>query len=103
MSTPVSPILELQRQQLLLQKEYEEEKLAYQQKLDAIGLQRRIKHGDVWWPVRVGRSYYNSLNQLCVEVFKVSTSDNDDDIDHNFEFGKPVEFFSSVEGRVDSF
>ena len=102
MSTPVSPILELQRQQLLLQKEYEEEKLAYQQKLDAIGLQRRIKHGDVWWPVRVGRSYYNSLNQLCVEVFKVSTSDNDDDIDHNFEFGKPVEFFSSVECRVDS-
>ncbi len=93
MTTPTSPILELQQQQLLLQMEYEEEKRTFQQKVDAIGLQRRIKRGDAWWPIRVGRSYYNSLNQLCVEIFRTSTSD--DDIEHNFEFGRPVSFFKS--------
>ena len=86
----ISPILELQRQQLLLQMEYEEEKQAFAQKVDAIGMERRIKRGDAWWPVRIGRTYYNSLNQLCVEVFRTQT---DDEIDHNFEFGRPVEFF----------
>jgi superfamily I DNA and/or RNA helicase len=39
--------------------------------------------------VRIGRSYYNSLNQLCVEVFRTA----DQDIEHNFEFGRPVVFF----------
>lgn len=97
---PTSPILELQRQQLLLQMEYEEEKKAFQQKVDTIGMQRRITRGDAWWPVRVGRSFYNSLNQLCVEVFKVTTVD--DETDHNFEFGKPVEFFSSKADAADS-
>jgi superfamily I DNA and/or RNA helicase len=90
----MAPILELQRQQLLLQMEYEEEKKAFQQKVDSIGVQRRIQRGDVWWPIRVGRSYYNSLNQLCVEVFRTT----DDDIDHNFEFGRPVSFFSQAGG-----
>ena len=90
-----SPILELQHQQLLLQMEYEEEKKAFQQKVDAIGLQRRIQRGDAWWPIRVGRSYYNSLNQLCVEVFRATNSD--EDIEHNFEYGRPVSFF-----RIDN-
>jgi superfamily I DNA and/or RNA helicase len=94
MNQPSSPILELQRQQLLLQMEYEEEKKAFQQKVDAIGMQQRIKNGDAWWPIRVGRSYYNSLNQLCVEVFRVA-NDETDDIDHHFEFGRPVSFFKS--------
>ncbi len=91
MPAPSSPILELQRQQLLLQMEYEEEKKTFQQKVDAIGLQRRLKRGDAWWPIRVGRSYYNSLNQFCTEVFRTST--DDDDTDCNFEFGRPVSFF----------
>ena len=41
----------------------------------------------------MGRSYYNSLNQLVVEVFRQG---DDDEIEHNFEFGRPVAFF-----RVD--
>ncbi len=94
MNQPSSPILELQRQQLLLQMEYEEEKQAFQQKVDAIGLQRRIERGDAWWPIRVGRSYYNSLNQLCVEVFRTTT--DDEDLDCNFEFGRPVNFFTAA-------
>jgi superfamily I DNA and/or RNA helicase len=89
----MNSILEIQRQQLLLQMEYEEEKKAFQQKVDAIGLQRRIAQGNAWWPIRVGRSYYNSLNQLCVEVFRIAT--DEEDIDHNFEFGRPVSFFTT--------
>ena len=76
---------------MLLQMEYEEEKQAYQQLTEAIGLQRRIKRGDAWFPVNTGRSYYNSLNQLCIEVFQTA----DDDIDHNFEYGRPVQFFKA--------
>lgn len=95
---PVSPILELQRQQLLLQMEYEEEKKAFAQKVDAIGMDHRIKRGDAWWPVHTGRSYYNSLNQLCVEVLRASQTD--EDIDHNFEFGRPVIFFKREESKV---
>ena len=92
-SQPTSPILELQRQQLLLQMEYEEEKKAFEQKTDAIGLQRLMACGDAWWPVSVGRSYYNSLNQLCVEVFRKQKTEDDEEIDHHFEFGRPVRFF----------
>ncbi len=91
-----SPILELQQQQLLLQMEYEEEKKAFQEKVDAIGIERLIARGDAWWPIRVGRSYYNSLNQLCVEVFRTKTNDDEEDIDHNFEYGRPVSFFSKL-------
>ena len=86
-----SPILELQHQQLLLQMEYEEEKKSFQQKVDAIGMQRRIERGDAWWPVHFVRSFYNSLNQFCVEITR--TRKDDDEADHNFEFGKPVSFF----------
>ena len=84
-----NPILHLQRQRMLLQMEYEEEKKAFQEHTEAIGMLRRVKRGDAWLPVRIGKTYYNSLNQLCVEVFR----QGDDDIDHNFEFGKPVQFF----------
>jgi len=88
-----SPILELQQQRMLLQMEYEEEKNAFQQMADAQGVERRVARGDAWFPLRVGRSYYNSLNQLCVEVFRSVAEEEDDD--HNFEFGRPVQFFKS--------
>ena len=86
-----TPIQALTQQRLLLQLEYQTEKEAYRRQTEEIGIARRVKRGDAWWPVRVGRSYYNSLNQLCVELF--CTSDND--IDHNFEFGRPVAFFKN--------
>lgn len=89
---PQSPILELQRQRMLLQMEYDEEKMAFQQQTEAIGMERLVSRGDAWLPVSVGRSYYNSLNQLCIEVIRPST-DDEEDADHHFEFGKPVQFF----------
>ena len=89
---PQSPILELQRQRMLLQMEYDEEKKAFQQQTEAIGVERLVSRGDAWFPVSVGRSYYNSLNQLCVELTRPSV-DEEEDADHHFEFGKPVQFF----------
>ncbi len=74
--------------------EYEEEKKAFEAQTEAMGIQRRVERGDAWFPLRVGRSYYNSLNQLCVEVFRTQGSDDEDD--HNFEYGKPVQFFKQT-------
>ena len=84
-----SPILALQQQRLLLQLEYETEKEAFRKQTEEMGMQRKVKRGDAWWPVRLGKSYYNSLNQLVVEVFRTT----DQDIEHNFEPGRPVAFF----------
>ena len=84
-----SPIQALQQQRLLLQLEYQTEKEAFRQQTEQVGIERKVKRGDAWWPVKVTRSYYNSLNQLAVEVMRQT----DTDIEHNFEFGRPVVFF----------
>ena len=88
-----SPILQLQRQRMLLEIEYYFEKEAFRKQTETMGLQRKVKRGDAWFPVKVGKSYYNSLNQLAVEVFRTT----DQDIEHNFEFGRPVCFFKIKE------
>lgn len=69
--------------------EYQAEKEAFRKQTEEMGLQRKVKRGDAWYPLKMGRSYYNSLNQLVVEVFR----QGDEEIEHNFEFGKPVVFF----------
>ena len=79
----------LQQQRLLLQIEYQTEKEAFRKQTEAMGIGRKVKRGDAWFPLRVGSSFYNSLNQMAVEVFRTT----DQDITHNFEFGKPVLFF----------
>ena len=86
-----SPILALQQQRLLLQMEYAAEKDAFRKQTEEMGLMRKVKRGDAWYPLKMGKSYYNSLNQLVVEVFR----QGDDEIEHNFEFGRPVCFFST--------
>ena len=83
---------ELTQQRLLLQLEYQTEKEAFRKQTEEMGLQRKVKRGDAWWPLRMGKSYYNSLNQLVVEVFRQG---GEDEIEHNFEFGRPVCFFTS--------
>ena len=85
-----NPIQALQQQRLLLQMEYQTEKEAFRKQTEEMGLQRKVKRGDAWFPVKTGKSYYNSLNQLVVEVFRQG---EDDEIEHNFEFGRPVVFF----------
>ena len=84
-----SPILALQQQRMLLEIEYNCEKENFRKLTEAIGVQRKVKRGDAWFPLKPGKSYYNSLNQLCIEVYRTG----DEDIEHNFEFGRPVSFF----------
>ena len=85
----MNAIQQLQQQRVLLQLEYQTEKEAYRRQTEEWGVERLVKRGDAWYPLRIGRSYYNSLNQLCIEVFRTQ----DEEADCNFEFGRPVTFF----------
>lgn len=87
----ISPIQALLQQHTLLQLEYYTEKEAFRKLTEQMGMQRKVKRGDAWFPLQVGKSFYNSLNQTAIEVFRTS----DQDIEHNFEFGRPVMFFRS--------
>lgn len=87
----ISPIQALLQQRTLLQLEYYTEKEAFRKLTEQKGMQRKVKRGDAWFPLQVGKSFYNSLNQTAIEVFRTS----DQDIEHNFEFGRPVMFFRS--------
>ena len=98
-----SPIQALLQQRTLLQLEYYTEKEAFRKLTEQMGMQRKVKRGDAWYPLRVGKSFYNSLNQTAIEVYRTSNQD----IEHNFEFGRPVMFFKvksklSEERRVKS-
>ena len=81
-----TPIQLLQRQRLLLQMEYYAEKETFRKQTEATGMQRKVKRGDAWFPIKVGKRFYNGLNQLCIEVFRTQ----DSDIEHNFECGEPL-------------
>ena len=62
-----------------------------------MGIARKVKRGLCWYPATPGRSYYNSLNQLVIEI----THTENTDIEHNFEFGRPVCFFrQSADGKI---
>ena len=74
-------ILSLQQQRLLLEIEYHTEKEAYRRQTEAIGLHRKVKRGDAWYPIQGGRSYYKSLNHLVIEIHR----SQDTHIEHNFE------------------
>ena len=92
-----SPILHLQQQQLLLRMEYEYEKEEFKRQTETMGVARKVKRGLCWYPVSTGRNYYNSLNQLVLEVNR----SEDLDIEHNFEYGRPVCFFrQSADGSL---
>lgn len=92
-----SPLLHLQRQQLLLRMEYEYEKEEFKRQTENMGVARKVKRGLCWYPATPGRTYYNSLNQLVLEI----TRTEDTDIEHSFEFGRPVCFFrQSADGKI---
>ena len=95
-----SPIQALLQQRTLLQLEYYTEKEAFRKLTEQIGMRRKVKRGDAWFPLRIGKSFYNSLNQKSIEVFRTS----DEEIDHNFEFGRPVMFFQvkNHPGKISS-
>ena len=81
---------------MLLEIEYNHEKEEFRKQTETMGVERKIRRGDAWYPVAIGASYYNSLNQLVVEVTRRPGSD----IEHNFEPGRPVCFFVVKRGAA---
>ena len=82
-------IQDLVRQKDLLLKEYEFEKEQFERQTQNMGVLKKVRRGVCWFPLSVGRSYYNSLDQMVVEVSRST----DTDVEHQFEPGKPVCFF----------
>lgn len=94
------PLFTGERLQLLLRMEYEYEKEEFRRQTETMGIARKVKRGLCWYPVRAGKSYYNSLNQLVIEVER----HEDKDIEHAFEYGRPVCFFEQgYDGKIHYF
>ena len=91
-----TPVIDLQQQYTLLGKEYEYEKELYRQQTQQAGILKRVRQGLCWYPVSVNGNRYNSLNQLTVEIAKTEP----DDVDHVFEYGRPVCFFTVSSGGI---
>ncbi len=89
----MSSSISLQRQYELLQKEYAYEKAAFTEEVAQMGVDRKVKRGDCWYPITVGRSYYNSLDRFVVEILATNA---DEEVIHNFEYGRPVCFFEKT-------
>lgn len=80
--------------------EYEYEKELYQQHTRQAGIYKRVQQGVCWFPVAVGASRYNSLNQLTVEISRPG----EDETEHTFEYGRPVCFFKvAADGTLHYF
>ncbi|MBR1593970.1 MAG: AAA family ATPase [Alloprevotella sp.] len=82
----------LQRHRELLRKEYEYEKEQFRHDAELLGVERKVRRGECWYPVSVGRSYYNSLDRLAVEVVRPQQVE-DEETPHSFEYGRTVCFF----------
>ena len=80
----------LAEQRRLLQREFEHEREEFQRQMEAVSIVRKVRRGTCWFPLSVGRSYHNSLDQFVVEVSRTEYLDEE----HNFEPGKPVIFFT---------
>lgn len=87
-------LVELQRLRELLKLEQEHEVAQFNDEVSKMPTERLVSRGMCWYPLLLGRSYYNSLNQFVVEVSR-RVADTDDD-DSAFEYGKTVQFFSIV-------
>ena len=81
--------LHFARQRELLRMEYDYEKAEFERMSESVDVRQKVARGLCWFPVRLGRSYYNSLNRFVVELVR----DADDDVAHAFEYGVQVNFF----------
>ena len=73
-NNPKSPIIDLQQQQLLLRMEYEYEKEEFKRQTETMGVARKVKRGLCWYPVSLGRSYYNSLCSISLSIFSLKSN-----------------------------
>lgn len=84
-------IQHLQHLQQMLKDEYLYEKEEFKRQTENVGIRQKIKKGECWYPAYIQRKYYNSLNQLILEIHRQENLESD----HNFEYGKQVCFFES--------
>ena len=75
----------------LLRAERDYERDEFRRETETYGIRRKVKRGDCWFPARLGRSYYNAMNRLVVEIYR----DHSEDVEHNFEYGRTVQFFQA--------
>lgn len=83
-------IQDLAQQRRLLEVEYACEREQFQRQTENMGVARKVRRGLCWFPLRVGRSYYNSQDTPVVEVGRTEAQE----AEHQFEPGKPVCFFT---------
>lgn len=82
----------------LLKKEYNYVKEEFKRASEVIGIGRKVKRGECWYPVSIGRTYYSSLNDFTVELSRRT----DTEIEHNFEYGRSVCLFTlSADGAIN--
>lgn len=84
-------IQELIKQRNLLQLEYDYERAQFQRETENMGVERKVNAGLCWHPVLVGRDYYNSLDELVLEITRSTPFSQEND--SQFEPGRPVCFF----------
>lgn len=88
----------MRRQLELLRKEYDFEKKEFQRATEVVGIGRKVKRGECWYPVSIGRTYYNSFNDFIVELNRRT----DTEIEHQFEYGRSVCLFTmSADGSIN--
>lgn len=88
----------LQQQLALLRMEYEHEKEEFRRETELQGIARKVKRGEAWFPIEVGRVRYNALDRQVMELQRLSTTESDDPEEETccFEHGRQVCFFRQL-------
>lgn len=90
-----NPISALQRQSELLTMEMNYERETYAKAMTAERIGSRMQEPGCRYPITLGRSEYNALDQLVLTLtYEVA----EDETDNDFEPGKPVSFFYLSDG-----
>ncbi|MGL4293895.1 MAG: AAA domain-containing protein, partial [Bacteroidales bacterium] len=98
--TNINALSKLQRHLELLRMEYEYEKQSFFQQTRLDGIEKRLKTGKCWYPLHIGKAFYNSLNQFVVEIERKGNCN----AEHELETGRPVSFFKcDMGGQLHSF
>ncbi len=88
MATPAQ--IELQKLKTLLRQEFIYERDEYERSLLVDHLGGKVQESNCRYPISVGRNYYNTLDQITVDIaFDYSADETETD----FEPGQPVVFF----------
>ena len=90
MNDSKNPIASLQRQAELLKMELDYERASHARTLAASHFGSDIHEPDCRYPITLGSSSYNALDQL---ILSLSYSVAEDETDNDFEPGRPLSFF----------